>query len=368
MTLSQLLYAYTCIPEVGPASLRRIMDSFINPDEAWAASSNQLLAIGLKQQVVVAINEKRPTINALAAWQELMDDGVNVVTIRDEAYPALLREIPAPPPLLTFRGALPLENCVAVVGTRRCTPYGVAVAEQLGHDLATAGITVVSGLAYGIDAAAHRGALTSGGRTIAVVGNGLGWSVMYPAEHRSLAEQILSTGGCLISEHGLHAPAHPGHFPRRNRIVSGLCRAVVVVEAGEKSGALLTAHLALEQNREVLAVPGPITSPSSIGTNRLLRRGAIPCTSAMDVLEAIGLAAANSTPAAVPAAPLPLPDLSAAAEQIYRALPAHEPIAADTLGESLGLSAAELAMAITELELLGSIKREGGSILQTTKF
>jgi DNA processing protein len=365
MTLSQLLYAYTCIPEVGPASLRRIMDSFVNPDEAWTASSNQLLAIGLKQQVVVAINEKRPTINALATWQELMNDGVNVVTIRDEAYPTLLREIPAPPPLLMYRGTLPTKTCVAVVGTRRCTPYGIAVAEQLGRDLTAADITVVSGLAYGIDAAAHRGALTGGGRTVAIVGTGLNWRGMYPAEHRPLAEQILSTCGCLVSEHGLHAPAHPGHFPRRNRIVSGLCRAVVVVEAGERSGALLTAHLALEQNREVMAVPGPITSPISIGTNRMLRRGATPCTCAADILEAIGLVTANSSPATVPMAPAPLPaDLSAIAEQVYRALSAHELIAADILGESLGLAAADLAMAITELELAGLIKREGSSIMQ----
>ncbi len=360
MTLPQLLYAYTCIPEVGPKSLRLIMDSFADPDDAWAAREDQLTAIGIRPNVVRAINKKRSTINPSSAWQELVDNRVNVVTIADNGYPSLLREIPAPPPLLTYRGTRPTGTCVAIVGTRRCTKYGLDVAKQLARDLSGSGITVVSGLAYGIDAAAHAGAVEAGGRTVAVVGTGLAWDVMYPVEHRGLAEQMLELGGCIVSEHPLRMPALRGHFPRRNRIVSGLCAATVVVEAGEKSGALLTAHLALEQNREVLAVPGPITSPSSAGTNRLLRRGAAPCTDAADVLEAIG---ASSAPTRVAEAPRRAQlDLTPAAEQVYAALPNHEPMAIDSIGESLGIGAVELAAAITELELCGAASRVGSSL------
>lgn len=359
MILAQALYAYTCVPEVGPASLRRIMDAFPNPDEAWAAGSDQLAAIGLKPNVITAINDRRSTINASAAWRELVDSGVSVVTIQDSDYPALLREIPAPPPLLTYRGTLPAGTCVAVVGTRGCTKYGTDVAKQLGRELAASGITVVSGLAYGIDAAAHAGAVEAGGKTVAVVGTGLAWDVVYPAEHRSLAEMILELGGSAISEHALRMPALPGHFPRRNRIVSGLCAATVVVEAGEKSGALLTAHLALEQNREVLAVPGPITSPSSAGTNRLLRRGATPCTGVADILEAVGLAATGVAPTIPPKTP-ELPPMSDQAKQLYRALSAERSI--DEICEELKLPAEALAVAITELELMNLISKRGSTV------
>ncbi len=358
MTLPQLLYAYTCIPEVGPRSLRQIMDSFADLDEAWAAGEDQLTAIGIRPNVVRTINEKRSTINPSSAWQELVSNDVDVVTIADDGYPALLREIPAPPPLLTYRGTPPTGTCVAIVGTRRCTKYGLDVAKQLARDLSGSGITVVSGLAYGIDAAAHTGAVEASGKTVAVVGTGLAWDVMYPAEHRKLAEQVLELGGCIVSEHPLRMPALPGHFPRRNRIVSGLCAATVVVEAGEKSGALLTAHLGLEQNREVLAVPGPITSPSSAGTNRLLRRGAAPCTAVADVLEAIGLTAVIPYPNTAPKPARQLPAMSDLGRRLYDAVP-REGCTVDHLAEQLGLPAAVLAVAVTELELAELIEHKG---------
>lgn len=358
MTLPQLLYAYACIPEVGPRSLRLIMDSFADPNEAWAASDGQLAAIGLKPNVIRAIGERRRTIDPASAWGELEASNVQAVTIRDDHYPTPLREIPAPPPLLLYRGTLPTGTCVAIVGTRRCTKYGLDVAKQLARDLSCSGVTVVSGLAYGIDAAAHAGAVEAGGRTVAVVGTGLAWDVMYPAEHRRLAEQMLELGGCAVSEHPLRMPALPGHFPRRNRIVSGLCAATVVVEAGEKSGALLTAHLALEQNREVLAVPGPITSPSSAGTNRLLRRGAAPCTGMADILEAIGLTAVIPYPNTAPKPARQLPAMSDLGRRIYDAVP-REGCTVDHLAEQLGLPAAVLAVAVTELELAELIERKG---------
>lgn len=360
MTYTQILYAYALIPEVGPRSLRRIMDSYESPDEAWAASTAQLSAIGLRPSAVRAISARRPTINPGAAWDELAAGGVGAVTLLDDAYPPLLREIPAPPPLLTFRGTLPTEPCVAIVGTRSCTSYGESVAESLAGKLCAADVAVVSGLAYGIDAAAHRGAVNVRGKTAAVVGTGLAWDVTYPAEHRSLAEKIIEAGGCLISEHGLCAPSLRGHFPRRNRIISGLCRATVVVEAGERSGALLTAHLALEQNREVLAVPGPVTSAASAGTNRLIARGARPALSAPDILEAIGLS--QPEPPARPA-PVETPaGLSAAAGAALGLVARRERVTPDEVAEATGLPSAVVAAALTELELAGLVERRGAGV------
>lgn len=363
MTYAQALYAYTLIPEVGPRSLRRIMDSFPDPDETWCASGTQLAAIGLKPKVIGAIDAGRPAIDPLAAWDELAAAGVSVVTLLDEAYPPRLRHISAPPPLLTFRGTLPAGPCVAIVGTRRCTSYGESVTRKLAGDLCASCVTVVSGLAYGIDAAAHVGAVEAGGKTVAVVGTGLDWNLTYPVEHRRLAERVLATGGGLVSEHGLRAPALPGHFPRRNRIISGLCSALVVVEAGERSGALLTAHLALEQNREVLAVPGPITSAASAGTNRLIAQGARPALSASDIFEAAGLGQA-----AVTARPTPVaarPELSAAADAILSHVARRTRATPDELAEAAGLPSASIAAALTELELLGLIERHGSSITKS---
>jgi DNA processing protein len=190
---------------------------------------------------------------------------------------------------------------------------------------------------------------------------------MYPAEHNNLAKQIVENNGCLISEHSLRMAGLPGHFPRRNRIISGLCQAVVVVEAGEKSGALLTAHLAVEQNREVLAVPGLITSPASIGTNRLLKRGAAVVTSVTDILDAIGLTTANPYPTAAQTAVRPLPPLSEPARRLYEAI-TDKGTNVDQLGQQLKLNAADLAMTITELELEGLVRREGSSVSRANYF
>jgi DNA protecting protein DprA len=213
--------------------------------------------------------------------------GIAILTLEDDAYPALLREIPDPPPVLYARGALDPDDevRVAIVGSRRASRYGISVAELLGHNIALAGITVVSGLARGIDAAAHRGALAAPGRTIAVLGSGL--DALYPREHGALASEIAARGA-VISEYPLDAAPMPHQFPRRNRVISGLSAAVVVVEAARQSGALVTARLALEQNRELSAVPGSILSETSIGTNDLLREGVAHfVTGADDVLAAL---------------------------------------------------------------------------------
>lgn len=269
----------------------------------------------------------------------------------DASFPALLAAIHDPPAGLYLRGGPPealAGLCVAVVGARACSGYGAHVARLVGRELAAAGVVVVSGLARGVDGAAHRGALEGGGATAAVLGCGI--DRIYPAAHAELARRIESSGGLLVSEYGPGVEPAPWRFPARNRIVAGLCAATVVVEARERSGALITADFALEEGREVLAVPGEITSSLSAGTNALLRLGATPLTSPADVLEALGIALA---------APEPKPAVSPPAAAVLERLRA-EPAAADELARASGLSAAALAVALAELELAGLVRQEDG--------
>jgi DNA processing protein len=275
---------------------------------------------------------------------------------RDPAFPARLGSIHDPPPGLFVRGEAPLsllqEPSVAVVGARACSAYGTAVAASLGRELAAAGVLVVSGLARGIDAAAHRGALELG-LTVAVLGCGIDRD--YPRAHAQLAGQI-GAGGLIVSEYPPGVEPAPWRFPARNRLVAGLALATVVVEARERSGALITADLALDEGREVLTVPGEITSQLSKGTNALLRLGASPVTCAADVLDAIGVAS--------PPPPEP-PAVGDSAGRV-RTVVADAPVAADELIRRTGLTAGELAAALAELELLGLVKQSDGLYREVT--
>jgi DNA processing protein len=265
---------------------------------------------------------------------------------RSEAgFPTLLRAIHDPPPGLFLRGDTGVEllarPAVAIVGARACSAYGRQVARGLGRDLAAAGLVVVSGLARGIDAEAHRGALESGGTTVAVLGCGIDRD--YPAANRELARQV-GSAGLVVSEYAPGVEPAPWRFPARNRIVAGLCAATVVVEARERSGALITADFALEEGREVFAVPGEITSALSAGTNALLRLGAAPLTRTADALESYGLEPASRVEADVgPAAAAVLARVREGAA------------GADELARVTGLGAGELAAALTELELAGAV-------------
>jgi DNA processing protein len=268
----------------------------------------------------------------------------------EPSFPRLLRELHDPPPGLFLRGAAVVEllsqPAVAIVGARMCSSYGGQVARMLGRELAAAGLVVVSGLARGVDGEAHRGALEAGGATIAVLGCGVDRD--YPAAHAHLARGICATG-LVVSEYAPGVEPAPWRFPARNRVIAGLCQATVIVEARERSGALITADFALEAGREVFAVPGEITSTLSAGTNALLRLGATPLTSSADVLEAYGLE------------PTPSADLTLGedATAVLEAL-AREPAAADELGRATGMEAAALATALAELELAGAIAEADG--------
>ncbi|MDX6506004.1 MAG: processing protein [Gaiellaceae bacterium] len=276
--------------------------------------------------------------------------GLRFVGRTDDRYPSLLRELHDPPAGLFLRGAaepeLLLRRAVAIVGARACSSYGSHVARLLGRELAAAGLIVISGLARGVDGEAHRGALEAGGKTVAVLGCGVDRD--YPAAHAQLASRI-GEQGLVVSEYAPGVEPAPWRFPARNRIIAGLAAAAVVVEARERSGALITADFALEAGREVFGVPGEITSALSSGTNALLRLGATPLTSADDVLEALGMEA--------PA--MARPELGEAATQVLEVL-SQQPSGVDELVRGTGLDAAAVATALAELELAGAVAEAEG--------
>ncbi len=276
-----------------------------------------------------------------------------------EELPAQLAELPQPPEALYVKGApLPLDGLyLAVVGSRNHSRYGAEACEKLMAGLAGAPLLIVSGLALGIDSVAHKAALKAGLRTIAFPGSGLSDSVIYPAANFSLAMEILDAGGTLVSEFEPGFRAAPFSFPQRNRLMAGLCQAVLIIEAAEKSGTLITARMALDYNRDVLAIPGPITSEKSFGTNRLLRQGAVPITCADDILEAFGLV--REHPPEGEAAR----NLSEDERAIFALL--DEPKTADTLAACLGMPIEKINAFISMLEVKGVAKEELGEIRRT---
>jgi DNA processing protein len=298
----------------------------------------------------------RRRFDAAAFGEALSTAGVRWLGRSAPDYPPLLRAVHDPPAVLFLRGgaavALLREPAVAVVGARSCSPYGAQVARMLGRELAAAGLVVVSGLARGVDGEAHRGALEAGGRTVAVLGCGVDRD--YPAGHAELARRICKRG-LVVSEYAPGVEPAPWRFPARNRIIAGLAGATVVVEARERSGALITADLALEEGREVFAVPGEITSALSAGTNDLLRLGAGPLTSSKDVLDLFDLA-----PPAAPDA-----EVGAEATTVLARL-RDGPAGADELVRATGLDAAAIAVALTELELVGLASESGGIFRATS--
>jgi DNA processing protein len=275
--------------------------------------------------------------------------GTRLVGWDDEDYPPMLRRIYDPPPVLYVRGALRAGEgpcAIAIVGARRCSPAGAEWARSVARDLTAAGMTVVSGLARGIDAAAHRGALDGGGRTVAVLGSGL--DQLYPPENVPLAERIAERGGAVVTEFAFGLPPFPQHFPRRNRIIAGWTRGVVVVEAAEKSGALSTARQALEEGREVLAVPGHPGHTGSVGTNQLIRDGAVLVRDAGDVAQEMRWT-------------LPPPRPAEADDPLLRVL-AREPRGLDELQSRSGWAVPKILSRLTELELADKVRRLPGPL------
>ncbi|PIX46910.1 MAG: DNA-protecting protein DprA [Anaerolineae bacterium CG_4_8_14_3_um_filter_59_70] len=344
---------FNLVKGIGAVRLRALREHFGDLSLAWQAPLDALQAAGLSQKIAERVIQARASVDLDGFMEQIAAQGIQVLTWEDEAYPACLKEIDQPPPILYLRGELTIEDswAVAVVGTRRVTAYGRQVTEELASYLAQNGVTVVSGLARGVDAIAHQAALKAGGRTLAVMGNGV--DRIYPPEHRALAEQILASGA-LLSDYAPGTPPEGANFPPRNRLISGLSLAVVVVEAGETSGALITAQFAVDQGREVFAVPGNILAPQSKGTNRLIQQGAHPLLSARDVLEALNLTRVSEQRLVRRA--LPADEVET---QVLNVL-AREPLHVDEIRNQTGLPIERVSATLVMMELKGMVRQVGG--------
>jgi len=344
--------ALSRIPGLGRVRYSLLENHFPSMEEAWRASASELKAAGLDGKLASRIVSERANVDPDAEMERLAKLNVTALTWYDDAYPARLKEIYDRPPVLYVRGRLSGldEWCLAVVGTRRPTAYGRQVAEELSTELARNGICVVSGLARGIDAIAHRAALDATGRTVAVLACGL--DMVYPREHAALAREIME-GGALISDYALGTQPRGDYFPRRNRIMSGISMGVLIIEGDLKSGAMITARLALEQDREVFAVPGSIFSPQSRGTNSLIQQGAKLVSSVEDVLEELNL---KSVPQQIEMREIiETTDTETALLRHITREPAH----VDEVCRESGLPVATVSSVLAMLELKGLVRQMG---------
>ncbi len=282
--------AFNLIDGLGPIGFKKLLAYFTSLAEAWSAEISQFRQAGLASLVIEQIRKQRRLINPDEEMEKLTREGIDLITILDKNYPRLLKEIYNPPALLYLKGKFSPQDefSLAIVGTRRSSLYGQQITPLITADLAQTGLTIVSGLAKGIDTLAHQAALAANGRTIAVLGSGLDKKSIYPFINRRLAEEI-SQQGVIVSEFPTGTQPLAQHFPQRNRIIAGLSLGVLVIEAPEKSGALITARDALEQNREVFAIPGPVSSENSLGPNNLIKMGAKLVSQANDILEELNL-------------------------------------------------------------------------------
>lgn len=276
--------AFNLIEGIGPVTFKKLRKYFQSLSLAWSAEKKELEAAGLSEGLSLKIKKEQKEIDPDWQMAKLEKAGIDLITLLDENYPRLLKEIYAPPAMLYLRGhLLNKEPCLAIVGTRKISDYGRRITPDLARDLADAGLTIVSGLAKGIDTLAHQAVLKSSGRTIAVLGSGLDRESIYPKVNQELAEQIIQQGA-IISEFPLGSQPLAQNFPQRNRIIAGLSLGILVIEAPERSGALITANDALEQNRDIFAVPGPIWAENSLGPHSLIKMGAKLVNQAEDVL------------------------------------------------------------------------------------
>lgn len=349
--------AFNRVLGIGPVRFRLLLTYFQDDlAAAWCAESRELARAGLDQKIIESFLVQRAKIEPRREVEALARAGVSMLTWRDAAYPALLREIEGSPPVLYLKGRLSEADrfALAVVGTRNADTYGQQATERLVTELARGQVTIVSGLALGIDTCAHSTALNSGGRTIAVLACGL--DVVYPTRNAALARRIAEEGqGLLISEYPLGVKPESGNFPARNRIISGLAQGVLVVQAGTKSGALLTAEFATRQGREVFAIPGNIFSSRCSGTNDLIRNGAHLVQDVRDILDALNLFMLPQRVEAQQA----LPENSE--ERALLALLGHEPVHINTLIRDSDLPAPTVTAALTMLELKGLVTDVGSA-------
>ncbi|WP_019503068.1 DNA-processing protein DprA [Pseudanabaena sp. PCC 6802] len=351
--------AWSKVPQIGPVSLKRIYQHFGNLKDAWSASSSELLEVeGIGKQIASVITATRREIDPPALLEEYQRQNPRFWTPSDDEYPKLLWEIPDPPPILHYAGSLTKwaeRSTVGMVGTRSPSGYGRRWAQKIGKALAEHGFTVVSGLADGVDAEAHRGCLSGEGNAIAVVGTGV--NIVYPPKNQSLYQEIIKSG-LVVSEYPHNTQPDRVHFPARNRIIAGLCRATIVIEAPEKSGALITAHQANEYGRDVFALPGSLDTHHSLGCLKLIGNGAQVILGVDELIAALG-----AMPGLDPdpqTEPVQLPLLEPTQQRILAAIAFGEPIGFDRIVETVGLPAGEVSGALLQLELIGAIAPSPG--------
>jgi len=355
--------AFNLLRGIGPVRVRTLIEFFGSAPAALRASEKDLLQVkGIGRDLARVVHTWQESIDLGAELQKIRDRGISIVIPPDGSYPRLLREIYDPPLVLYVWGELsPLDHtAIAIVGSRRATHYGIKTARMISFQLAQAGITVASGLARGIDTSAHEGALASGGRTVAVIGSGLG--KLFPAENQGLAERIADGHGAVISEFPVDYPPDKQSFPLRNRIVSGWSSGVLVVEAPGRSGALITAEQAGEQGRPVYAIPGPIDRPASQGCNRLIQDGARLVMDGQDILDDLGdmfitppmscpTPENNPTSATPPSSAASLPPLNEDEASVLEAVPQGEEALVDTIVRDSGLPASTVLTVLMRLEM-----------------
>lgn len=353
-------FALRSVPLVGNVTCRRLIEHFGSPARVLDASFDELAAVkGVNSSAALSISRHDGRKNAETAVTALAKSGATLVTLLHEDYPPFLKEIPDPPPYIYLKGTLPAASrVVAVVGSRRASDYGISVTTRLSRELAERGVTIVSGLAMGIDAAAHRGALQVSGSTVGVLGCGI--DQIYPAENRQLFREMEAKGG-IVSEFAPGTPPDAPNFPRRNRIISGMARGVLVVEAVEKSGSLITARFALEQGREVFAVPGNINFRASRGTNSLIKEGAKLVETVEDILGELP-PESRDLPVWAKKQSCPLDPR----EEKVCALLAEKPLHIDELTVRSGLTVSDLSVMLLRLELHGAVMQVPGKIFSLT--
>lgn len=347
--------AFNLFPEIGAVRLKKLMNYFPDMQTAWRTNASELRQAGLDEKLSLKINEEKQKINPDREFEKLLKEGIGIIIIQDSQYPKLLKEIYDPPALLYIKGEFKPEDdfCMAIVGTRKPTLYGTRVVEEFSHKLSTAGLTIASGMALGIDTLAHKAALKANNRTIAVLGSGLDKQNIYPISNLNLSDDI-SERGALISEYPIGTQAMPYHFPARNRIISGLSLGTLVIEATEKSGTFLTANHALDQNRQVFAIPGQIYSPQSAGPIKLIKMGAKLVSDVDDILEELNL----SSVVQYQEARQILPD-SKEEKLILETLSA-EPIHIDKIIAATKLDTAVASSTLSLMEIKGMVKNLGG--------
>lgn len=347
------LHCLNLFPKFGPKRLQILANYFPTFEEAFRAPAAELLAAGLDNTSIETFVQFRTTISPEAEFSRLEESNIQLLAWGSDQYPELLTQIPTPPILLYYRGTLPRPDAimVAAIGTRKITTYGRSVVPQILPELINAGISIVSGLAFGVDALAHTQAVAMHRPTIAVLGSGIDDKSLYPKEHALLADQIVHAGGCLMSEYPPGTPGFKQNFIARNRIISGLSIGTLIIECNLKSGSLITAQYALDQNRRVYAIPGPIYANESRGPNNLIKMGAQLVTEAADILQDLNITPELETETHLSA--------ENPTEAIILGILNTSPLSADGLIKQSGLDAATVTTTLTFLEMKGSIKNIG---------